>query len=125
MTASGSSLTRVLRMLMDLWVFLIVLVFVLLRNLLRDVERGTPFTPINGKRIRMLGVLFLVVGVLAPAIEFAAAYLVLSNAVTSSPDLSPHLNFTTDVIFAGLLLLVLSQVWIRGSELEEDQALTV
>ena len=73
----------------------------------------------------MLGVLFLVVGVLAPAIEFAAAYLVLSNAVTSSPDLSPHLNVTTDVIFAGLLLLVLSQVWIRGSELEEDQALTV
>jgi len=99
--------------------------FVLLRNLLREVERGTPFTPTNGKRIRLLGVLFLVVGVLAPLIDFAMGHVALSNAVTSSPDLSPRLDFPSDAIFAGLLLLVLSQVWVRGTELEEDRALTV
>ena len=99
--------------------------FVLLRNLLRDVEMGAPFTPINGKRIRMLGALFLVVGVLAPVIEFAVGHVVLSNAVTISPDLSPSFPFSSDAIFAGLLLLVLSQIWVRGTELEEDRALTV
>jgi len=99
--------------------------FVLLRNLLREVERGTPFTPKNGKRIRMLGVLFLLIGVLAPIIDYAMGRVVLSNAVTSSPELSPSFSVSSDAIFAGLLLLVLSQVWVRGTELEEDRALTV
>jgi hypothetical protein len=97
----------------------------LVRNPLRDVGAGQPFGPTNARRLRILGVLFLVVGVLRPAVEYALGSLVLSRIVSVEPVLSPPLAFQRDAIVAGLLLLVLAQVWRHGSELEEDQSLTV
>ena len=60
-----------------------------------------------------------------PFVEYALGSVALSTVVDSSPHISPSLELGSDAIFAGLLLLVLSQIWIRGAELEEDQALTV
>jgi hypothetical protein len=105
---------------------LIVLVVIyLVRSVLQEVAKGTPFGPTGAKRIRAIGLLFILLGILRPITEYITAHLVLARISTVSPALSPPLSLNLDAFLAGLLIVTVSQVWTYGAELAREQSLTI
>jgi hypothetical protein len=97
----------------------------LIRKVLQEVAQGKPFGPKNANRIRGIGLLLVLIGVMGPIIEYAAARIVLSRIPAADPALSAPLSFRSDPVLAGLLIVVLAQIWAYGSALEREQALTI
>jgi hypothetical protein len=106
-------------------VLVITSVVYLIRSVLREVAQGNPFGPKNAKRIRAIGLLFLLVGTLGPVVEHVVARMVLARIPTTDPVLSAPLSFESGPILTGLLILTLAQVWAYGSDIEREQALTI
>jgi hypothetical protein len=100
-------------------------VFYLLRNVFESVETASPFTQANCERIRRLGYMVLLVGILRPTVEFIAANEILNQLTIVEPALSLPSPFKAEAILAGLIILIIAQIWGYGLELERDQALTV
>jgi hypothetical protein len=100
-------------------------VFHLLRTVVQTILDGDPFAAENGQRIRRLGYAVLLVGILWPCIDYIAAVEILKRLPTAVPALSPGSAFDSEVILATLLILLLSQIWSYGLELEREQALTI
>jgi len=100
-------------------------VFYLLRGVLQAIIHGDPFTQANVVRIRKIGYLVLLLGLLYPTVEYIAAQEVLGRLAIVEPELSLPSLFDVDVILTSLLILILAQVWSYGLELERDRALTI
>jgi len=100
-------------------------VIYLIRSVLQEVAKGTPFGPKSAKRIRAIGLLFVLIGILGPIAEYVSARMVLARISTVDLALSPPLSLNSDAILAGSLIVILSQVWMYGSELADEQALTI
>jgi hypothetical protein len=97
----------------------------LLRRMLRTVRAGDPFAEVNGRRLRAMGLLLLAVGVIGPPLEYLLARAMLARIPVAGLALTAPLDAQTEVVLAGLLLLVLSAVFARGAELERDRSLTI
>jgi len=102
-----------------------LLIVHLLRLMLRTVRAGEPFAEANARRPRIIGVLLLVVGVVGPLLEYLVSSLLLARVPVTGLAVSASLDPRTDVILGGLLLLVLSAVFVRGAELERERSLTI
>jgi hypothetical protein len=96
-----------------------------LRAMLRTVRAGAPFADVNARRLRTMGWLLLAVGLLGPVFEYAVARSLLARVPVAGLALTAPLDARTDVMLAGLLVLVLSAVFARGAELERDRSLTI
>ena len=96
-----------------------------LRRMLTSVIAGEPFTEANVRRMRAMGVLLLVIGVVGPGLEYLLVRALLVRVPVSGIVVSAPLDAQTSVILTGLLLLVLVAVFARGVELERDRSLTV
>jgi hypothetical protein len=103
----------------------VVAVIYLVRSVLQEVTKGTPFGPTGAKRIRAIGLLFILISILRPITEYVTARLVLARISTVSPALSPPLSLSLDAFLAGLLILIVSQIWAYGAELAHEQSLTI
>lgn len=79
----------------------------------------------NTRQIHRVGSTVLLLGFLRPAVEYLAAKEILKQVLIVEPALSPPSSFRIEVILAGLLILVLAQVWGYGSTLKREQALTI
>jgi hypothetical protein len=96
-----------------------------LAALCRSVRDGQPFAPGNAMRVRRLA-LWLVVAELS-----RAAVIYAANAYVAAQYGADHLRFTAKphvdafAIISALILLVLAEVFRTGTQLDEDQSLTV
>ena len=96
-----------------------------LRALCRSVRDGEPFAPRNAIRIRRLALALVLAELSRAAIVFGAhAYVAAHFAsdhvrFTASPHLDPF------ALVSALILLVLAEVFRTGTQLDEDQSLTV
>lgn len=104
---------------------LILLVVRQLRALVADVAAGTPFGPRSARRVRLIGA-----AVVAADVGRALTVLLASlwaSAHVHLPGLAFAAGFPIEVtpLGAGLLLIVLAEVFRRGSALQLDHDLTV
>lgn len=96
-----------------------------LAALCRSVRDGQPFAAGNAKRIRRLAVAVMLAEVSRAVVVYAA------NAYVAAQFAADHLRFTARpridafAIVSALILLVLAEVFRTGTELDEDQSLTV
>lgn len=97
----------------------------LLRAILRTVIAGEPFSLLNASRLRTIGWIAVVAGVVVPVVEYAVARAVLARFVAQGVELSPPVDVNGTAVLGGLLLLVLAAVWRYGADLERERALTV
>jgi hypothetical protein len=103
----------------------IAYVIYLLRSVLQAIIQENPFGPETGVRIRRIGYLVLLVGLLRPTVEYIAANEILNQLPIAEPMLNPPSPFKAEIILASLLILILAQVWSYGLEIERDRALTI
>jgi hypothetical protein len=93
-----------------------------LRTLVRD---KTPFVAANAARLRFIGLAVIAGSLAVSAIVFVENTWARANlripGVTF--DLTPNIDFGT--IFFGLLILIIAEVFRAGTQLDEDQSLTI
>lgn len=93
-----------------------------MRTLVRDKK---PFVAANAARLRFLGLAVIIGSLAVSAIVFVENTWARANlnipGVTF--DVLPNIDFGT--IFYGLIILVIAEVFRAGTQLDEDQSLTI
>jgi hypothetical protein len=90
----------------------VVFVFLLLLRVVNDARRGAPFTPGTVKRLRSVGLLLLLGGAIADAVEFLSAFA-LSDTVEGGSIVATYF-FTGLWIMAGVGALAVAEVFNRA-----------
>jgi hypothetical protein len=97
----------------------------LLRDIARSVGKGNPFIPINAKKISILGSILIFNGLFMNAFTFAVmqpAARLLNAEISEYPAL---LDIDFETLLAGMCLIVLAEVFRLGTQIQEEQSLTV
>jgi hypothetical protein len=96
-----------------------------LRAVFRTLRDGHPFVAANATRIRRIGYAVIAGEVLRLAFELAGNAYVARHFVADRLrfDAWPHVDVSA--IVAGLIILVIAEVFRSGARLEEEQSLTV
>jgi len=106
---------------------LVVSLFVLrdLRALFREVVQGRPFVEYNARRIRRVG--FFIVGwsLAGPLLNYLAAFPILREVEVHGLILRPPTNLNIELLFSGLAILVLAEIFRQASAMQRDQSLTI
>ncbi|TFH47731.1 MAG: DUF2975 domain-containing protein [Methanothrix sp.] len=100
-------------------------VFYLLREIVKAIQAGEPFTVESSRRIRRLGYAILLVSFLGPLVQFIAASEILHRLPMTIPELAAGPTFNAQMLFISLLVLLLAHIWSYGLDLERERALTV
>jgi hypothetical protein len=114
-----------------LWVYLatamaLMLMFLHhLRRIFQRVQGGAPFDATNALRLRWLGILLVAVTVLSGASASVTAMAVRGGLITEDVEVPLVFSVNGGAVLFGLLLLALAEIFRRGAELEDEQAMTV
>ncbi|MDI6901586.1 MAG: DUF2975 domain-containing protein [Anaerosomatales bacterium] len=97
----------------------------LLRRVLATVVEGDPFAEANVRRIRTIGLLVIIFELLRQTVGFAIEALVMSTTEMPGFTLQAVYEGSLTIIFVGLVVVVLSEVFRYGRQLQLDSDLTV
>ncbi len=98
---------------------------VLLRRIFQTMVAGSPFVPANVPRIRWIGILVILVGVLAQVLRWTVNWLVESSVSASGLHLEISIEPDLAIVFLGLVIVALAEVFAHGSRLQAESDLTV
>lgn len=96
-----------------------------LRRIFRTLIAGEPFVVENVGRIRVIAGIIIGLEIFEAAVRFVSSLFLRSQLVSDGITFRSDVNLQMGAIFAGLVLLVLAEIFRIGAELREDQALTV
>ncbi|WP_299321253.1 DUF2975 domain-containing protein [Parasphingopyxis sp.] len=99
-----------------------------LRRIVESVRQGDPFIPINGVRLRGMGLAVLAIqlfGFAATMIATALVALLGEWKPSADVNLGMESGISLSGILLGLLLIVLARVFDRGAAMREDLEGTV
>lgn len=95
-----------------------------LRSLMASFAQSNPFSAENVGRIRWIGYLFMIGAALQSAIEVALGFFLRTLSIPGV-EINPRITLDFQVVIAGLVILVLAEIFRLGVELREDHDLTV
>lgn len=96
-----------------------------LRRTFQRVRSGAPFDGTNAVRLRWLGILALALALLKGVSEFVMSLVVRGGLISERLEVPLGLSVDGSLVFFGLVLLALAEIFRRGAQLEEEQSLTV
>jgi hypothetical protein len=96
-----------------------------LRAIMRSVLRDQPFDPENAGRIRKVGLVVVIWGLAAPFLKYFSAVFWIERVSVTGLVLKPPIDFNLEILFLGLAIIVLSEIFNRAAALQKDQSLTV
>lgn len=104
------------------FLFLLQLVFKNLLGIVESLEKGSPFVNSNWERLKQLGMIILLIEFLRLSrlglfFRLLASEVSLNNANFS---INYNLTFSATMFFGAVILLILAEVFRKGSELEQE-----
>jgi hypothetical protein len=96
-----------------------------LRNVLRTVRDGTPFVRANARRIQRIAWLVIAGELARTALMYFETSYAAGHFQAGGIRFEARPDVNLAVIFNGLIVLVIAEVFRTGTQLEEDQSLTV
>jgi hypothetical protein len=96
-----------------------------LRQFLKTVRRGMPFDPENARRLRLIGIGVTAAGPVYGSLQFLYGKIFMNLVNIPGATIDVTMDVYPFAIFAGLVILTLSQVFAYGARLQADQSLTV
>ena len=96
-----------------------------LRAVFRTLRDGHPFVPTNAVRIRRIGYIVIAGELGRDALTVAGARLVAFRLSADGLTFTgfPHVNLL--VIFSGLIIIAIAEVFREGTRLDQEQSLTI
>lgn len=123
---SGSKLVATLSLgMMELVLALAVYVFGQLRALFRCVVRGEPFLELNPRRVSRVGMVIAAWALLMPFLKYFLSIPILREIEIRGLLLAPPIEFSPELLFSGLAILVLAEIYGRACALHREQSLTI
>jgi hypothetical protein len=105
-----------------------VAILEMLRRMLKKVQQGDAFTPSSIRQVQVIGLLFAASGILQPVVmgwlkRDIAAYAINHLNTGIYFDTRSMLNYP--LIFTGVVILVLAELFRQGLMIKEENALTI
>jgi hypothetical protein len=104
---------------------IVLLIVRQLRLFLRSVKAGRPFERDNPARIRRIGYLVTVLGPLVGLGNYISGSKFIQRISLPDFSISVETNIHLEMVFTGLLIVLIAQIFEVGVSLQEDQDLTV
>lgn len=107
--------------------FIAMVLFILyqLRKIFVNLVKEEPFVKENVLRVRKIGMIVLVGAVIQSIMEYLIGFFVMKHIVIQGIQLVPEFELNVPSFLAGLAVLVLAEVLKQGTEIKEDQNLTI
>lgn len=96
-----------------------------LRALFRTMSQSHPFAPGNALRVQRVGWAVILAEPVRAVMTYAANTFAEANFVGDGVRFVSDINLNLGPIFAGLVILVIAEVFRAGTRLDEDQSLTI
>lgn len=96
-----------------------------LKDIVRTIEQGNPFIVENSARVRVIGILVIVYCFADSAGDFFMSGVADSMVIPAGFSLNGHIAIHWGLLMVGIAVIVLSEVFRHGSQIREDQSLTV
>lgn len=108
-------------------ILLVFMITGILRRIVGSIAKGQAFSGMNARRLRWLGLLFITESVYGTGVSALLTSRVIKGMELNGGQL--HVDWTSEVgqasFITGWIILVLSEVFRQGAELQTDQSLTV
>ncbi len=106
---------------------LVIIMWVLyqLRAVFATLKAGTPFVGANAGRIRWIGIAIIAGEVLKSFVVGLEHYYVMTHFSSDGLNFGTSFEIQGVTIIVGFTVIVISEVFRLGSQLEQDQSLTV
>lgn len=114
---------RIFGAFIDSFLYLLILYF--LRKIFKNLTSNQYFIPENGVLLRKIGFTIIALAILPAIIHFITDAMVLSSLQLEGVTLKNEFDFDLQTILLGILVFVISIVFLRGIELKKDQELTI
>ncbi|HUH28580.1 DUF2975 domain-containing protein [Gelidibacter sp.] len=114
---------RMLAAMVDSLIYLIIIYF--LRRIFKNLTDNNYFISANGLYIRKISLFIILMSFVAQLIQYAADLWIKNTLVFESIIIKNEFNFRFQTILLGLLVYVISIVFLRGVELQKDKDLTI
>ena len=96
-----------------------------LRGLFRTLRDGRPFVAANATRLRRIGWAVIVAEFARTAVIFFENYYAMAHFSAADFAFQAHARVDATVIFDGLVILVIAEVFREGTRLADEQSLTI
>ncbi len=107
------------------WLAAILAVIYQLRAVFRTLAAGAPFVRANVWRLRFIGLTIIGVEVFMALFRLLVSLYLRANVSITGFTLKIDFHFTAEILFVGFVLLVIAEIFRQGTEMREEQALTV
>ena len=114
---------RMLGALTDSIIYLMIIHF--LRKIFKSLTENKYFVSSNGKYIKKIALSIIFLAVVPEVIYYLTDRWIISTIELKDVIFKNEFNFEYQTILLGLLVFVISIVFLRGIELKEDQELTI
>jgi hypothetical protein len=89
------------------------------------VNGGSPFIPENAVRLRKIAILIILLAPLNFINDFYNFWLVTTNFQSKENNFTPDLKLDFQTLLIGLVVLVIAEIFRTGTQLQEENELTV
>jgi len=115
--------------LLSLWIeFAISLsITYLLRQVFRSLAQNNPFVLENARRLRLIAILIMLISIITFAHDAAVNWFLQQNFLLNNVHGAIRAPLVIDVktLFAGLIVLIIAEIFRIGAHMKEEQELTV
>ena len=114
---------RIFAAFIDSFLYLLILFFI--RKIFRNLTKNQYFIAENGVLIRKIGFSIITLAILPAIIHYLTDTMVTNSIQIKGVILKNDFNLDLQTILLGILIFVISIVFLRGVELKKDQELTI
>ena len=97
----------------------------LLKRIFRNLRAGNFFIRENGVFITKIGLSIILITFFIDVFNYFVSNYVSKTLAISNIEFKPFINFHFNLIFLGLLILAIAQIFIKGTEMKIEQDLTI
>jgi hypothetical protein len=113
--------------LLSMWVSFAISLSItyLLRQIFRSLAQNNPFVVFNAQRLRIIAFLIMFSAVTSFAHDALVNWFLQQNFMLDGSNIRAHLVIDVKTIMAGLIVLIIAEIFRIGAQLKEEQDLTV
>ncbi len=114
---------RILAAFVDSVMYLLILFF--LRKILKNLTSNNFFIPENGKLIKKIGYSIIALALIPEVIHYFTDRMISKSISIENIVIKNEFHFDYQTILLGIIVFVISIVFLRGVEIKEEQDLTI